>query len=115
MIDSDWRREIRWTGAPDRGPAPRTGASPFVNGCARTADPGSLRNRRFRGVGDAGPRDLGVPGKSRWWGADFLGWGGVHGRRRSVDNSESIIYVLTGSLCRLLQNCRNAPRVASRS
>src|SRR5215471_4230386 len=39
----------------------------------------------------AGPRDPGVPRKSRWWGADFLGWDGVHGRRRSVGNSESII------------------------
>src|SRR5215472_6531288 len=78
MVDSDWRREIRWPGAPDRGPAPRTGASLFVNRRARTAE--------------AGPRDPGVPTKSRWWGADFVGWDGVHGRRRSVGNSESIIY-----------------------
>src|SRR5215472_16774262 len=50
MIDSDWRREIRGPGAPERGPAPRTGASPFVNGLARTAE--------------AGPRD-GVHGRRR--------------------------------------------------
>src|SRR2546429_7236827 len=77
MRASDWRRDIRWPGAPDRGPAPRTGASPSVDGCARTAE--------------AGPRDPGVPAKSRWWGADFVGWDGVPGRRRSVGNSESII------------------------
>src|SRR5262249_5640437 len=88
VIDSDWRREDRWSGAPV---------------------PGSSRNRRFRGEGDRGPRDpgdprksrwvganflgwdRGVPRKSRWWGADFLGWDGVHGRRRSVGNSELII------------------------
>jgi hypothetical protein len=32
MTDSDWRLEIRWPGAPDRGSAPRTGASPSVDG-----------------------------------------------------------------------------------
>src|SRR5215471_21568299 len=79
MIDSEWRREIRWPGAPDRGSAPRTGASLSVDRRARTAE--------------AGPRDPGVPTKSRWWGVDFVGWDGVHGRRRSVSNSEALIGV----------------------
>jgi len=32
MSDTEWGRGIRWPGAPDRGRAPRTGASPFVMG-----------------------------------------------------------------------------------
>src|SRR2546429_355782 len=43
MSASDWRRDIRGPGAPDRGPAPRTGASPSVDGCARTAEVGAAR------------------------------------------------------------------------
>src|SRR5215467_3297573 len=61
MSDSELGRGIRWPGAPDRGRAPRTGASPLI-------------------VGERGPQKPGreIPGSpGNRGGGVRISWGGV--------------------------------------
>jgi len=55
-------------------------------GFARRVSPSS-RHRQTSAPDPKGCAGPGVPAKSRWWGADFVGWGGA----RNVSDSGRVL------------------------